>query len=254
MAFRGKVAFITGAGSGMGRLAARRLAGGGASVAALDVNEEGLEETARGHDSIRTWPCDVTEEEAVRRVVTEVEDTLGPIDRVYNAAAIMPTGFLLDQSPALIRKIMDVNYDGVVNVTMATLPQMLERGRGELVNFASLAGWIPLMHFGAYNASKFAVVAFTEVLYHENRGRGVRICCVCPPPVATPLLDQATSQPKILKATPAIRPEQVLDKIDETLEAGKLWVFPGTGSKLVWRWRRFLPGMVWWRDHQVERR
>ena len=91
---------------------------------------------------------------------------------------------------------------------------MIERGRGSLINFASIAGWIPILHFGAYSASKFAIVAFTEVLYHENRGRGAHIACVCPSQVATPLVAQATSKPKILETGPApMKPEKVLDAI-----------------------------------------
>ena len=252
MAFRGKVALITGASSGMGRLAAQRLADSGASIAALDVNEAGLRETAADRPSIRTWTLDVTDAAAVGATLKEVESELGPIDRVYNAAAIMPTCRLLEEDLDEIHRIMEINYGGVVNVAKAILPGMLERGSGELVNFASMAGWIPLLHFGAYNASKFAVVAFTEVLHHENRGRGVRIACVCPPPVATPLLGQATSKPKILDETPPIEPGAVLDAIDQALGSGRLWVFPGRATSLGWRMRRWLPGLVWQRVHQVE--
>jgi len=104
----------------------------------------------------------------------------GPIERVYNAAAIQPTGLLLEQDPAEIHRVMQVNYGGVVNVSIAVLPRMLERRRGSLVNFASIAGWIPNMHPGAYCASKFAVVAYTEILHQENRDRGVHVACVCP--------------------------------------------------------------------------
>ena len=254
MAFEGRVAFITGGGSGMGRLAARNLASAGARVAAVDVSEAGLAETARGHAGIATYRVDVTDAAAVGAVVKQVEADLGPIDRVYNAAAIMPTATLLDQDLATIHQIMAINYGGVVNVAKATLPGMLERGRGDLVNFASMAGWLPVLYLGAYNASKFAVVAFSEVLYHENRGRGVRFACVCPPPVATPLLDQAKSQPKVLAAVPAIKPEQVLDAIERTLETGRFWVFPGRGTALAWRMRRWLPGLFWRRVHQIEGR
>ncbi len=253
MAFTGKVAFITGGGSGMGRLAARRLAEGGASVAVVDVNEEGLRETAGDDGRIRTWGLDVTDPRAVESVVREAESELGPIDRVLNAAAIMPTGLLMDQDPGLVNRIMDINYGGTVNVTMAILPGMLERGRGDFVNFASIAGWVPSMHFGAYNASKFAVVAFTEVLAHENRNRGVRFACVCPPPVATPLLDQAKSNPKILELLPPIKPEKVLDAIESHLEKGKLMVFPDAGARATVLFRRFLPGLTWWNVHRVEK-
>lgn len=252
MAFRGRVALITGAASGMGRLAARRLAAGGAQVAALDVNEAGLRETRGDEKRIRPYPVDVTDARAVADAVRAVESELGPIDRVLNAAAIMPTDRLLEQSAELIHRIMAINYGGTVNVTLATLPGMLERGRGDLVNFASVAGWMPALHFGAYNASKFAVVAFSEVLAHENRGRGVRFACVCPPPVATPLLEQAKSQPKVLTQLPPIAPETVLDAIERDLERGRLMVYPDrTAAFTVWL-RRHLPGLLWRNIHRVE--
>jgi NAD(P)-dependent dehydrogenase (short-subunit alcohol dehydrogenase family) len=252
MAFHGKVALVTGAASGMGRLAARRLAAAGAKVAALDVNEAGLRETRGELTGIQPHAVDVTDARAVAATVRQVESELGPIDRVLNAAAIMPTERILAQDAELVNRIMAINYGGTVNVTMAALPEMLERGRGDLVNFASVAGWLPTLHFGAYNASKFAVVAFTEVLYHENRGRGVRFACVCPPPVATPLLDQAKSQPKILAELPPIAPERVLDAIERDLERGRLMVFPDWNAwAAVWM-RRHLPRFAWWNVHRVE--
>jgi NAD(P)-dependent dehydrogenase (short-subunit alcohol dehydrogenase family) len=253
MAFRGKVALVTGAASGMGRLASRRLAAAGAQVAAIDVNEEGLRETADGSDAIRAYPLDVTDLRAVAELVRRVESELGPVDRVMNAAAIMPTGLLMDQDVPTVRRIMDINYGGSVAITRAVLPGMLERGRGDVVNFASIAGWSPTLHFGAYNASKFAVVAYTEVLYHENRGKGVRICCVCPPPVETPLLEQAKSKPKMLERMgKPIEPEQVLDAIERGLEKGALFVFPGRGTRFGQLMRRFAPGLVWRMVHRVE--
>jgi len=254
MAFKGEVALITGAGSGMGRLAAQRLAEQGARIAAFDVNEAGLAETAQGREGIRTACVDVTNAAAVEAAVKEAETALGPIDRVYNAAAIFPLGKLLEQDLETIHRIMDINYGGLVNVTRFTLPGMLERGRGDFINFASLAGWMPTLLMGAYNASKFAVVAFSEVLYHENRDKGVRFACVCPPPVATPLLDQgrATAWPKLLDEAPPIEPGVVLDAIEDTLEKDAFWVFPGRGSSLAWRLRRFLPDLLWSRVHKTE--
>jgi NAD(P)-dependent dehydrogenase (short-subunit alcohol dehydrogenase family) len=236
----------------MGRLAAQRLAAAGARVAALDVNEEGLRQTAAGHPGIRLFAVDVRNAAMVDAAVAEVERALGPPERVVNAAAILPTRLLLEQPREEILRIMEINYGGTVNVTLATLPGMVARGRGDLINFASLAGWIPSPHFGAYDASKFAVVAFSEVLAHENRKSGVRFACVCPPPVATPLLDQATSRPKLLEQSPRLRPEQVLDAVERALERGSLFVFPGRGSKLAWRMRRFAPGLVWNRLRRLE--
>jgi NAD(P)-dependent dehydrogenase (short-subunit alcohol dehydrogenase family) len=253
MAFRGNVALVTGAASGMGRLACRRLAAAGARVAAVDLNEEGLRETAGAGDAIRAYAQDVTDTHGVAELVGRIESELGPVDRVMNAAAIMPTGFLLDQDTETIRRIMDINYGGIVNVTRALLPGMLERGSGDVVNFASVAGWSPTLHFGAYNASKFAVVAYSEVLFHENRGKGVRICCVCPPPVETPLLQQAKSKPKMLEQMgKPIAPDQVLDAIESGLEKGQLFVFPGRGTHFGVLMRRWFPGLLWRIVHRVE--
>jgi len=253
VAFRGKVALITGGGSGMGRLASQRLARAGAAVAAVDVDEAGLAETARGESGIKSFVLDVTERKAVVETVRRVESELGPIDRLFNAAAIMPTALLLEQEHETIQRVMDINYGGTVNLCQTVLPGMLERGQGDLVNFASVAGWMPLLHFGAYNASKFAVVAYTEVLYHENRGRGVRFACVCPPPVATPLLDQAKSKPKVLESLPPIAPGKVLDAIERGLEKGKFMVFPDRNASLSVALRRSFPGLLWWGIHRIEK-
>ena len=252
MSFEGNVVFVTGGGSGMGRLAAQRMADAGAKVAAVDVDEAGLAQTAEGRDAIHTWRLDVTDGQAVLETVKEVEDRLGPIDRVYNAAAIMPTGLLMEQDTDTILRIMEVDYNGVVHVAKAILPGMLERGQGDLINFASIAGWGPTMHFGAYNAAKFAVVAFSEVLYHENRGKGVRIIAVCPPPVDTPLLDQATSKPKVLEMGDPITPGAVLDAIERDLAKDRPFCFPNTQTKIAWLMRRFAPGLVWSWVHRVE--
>jgi NAD(P)-dependent dehydrogenase (short-subunit alcohol dehydrogenase family) len=254
MSFEGQVVFITGGGSGMGRLAAQRMADAGAKVAAVDINEAGLAETAGGRPGIHTSRLDVTDNQAVLDTVKDVEDRLGPIDRVYSAAAIMPTALLMDQDTETIVRIMEVDYNGVVHVAKAILPGMLERGRGDLINFASIAGWGPTLHFGAYNAAKFAVVAFSEVLHHENRGKGVRILAVCPPPVATPLLEQATSKPKILEQGKPIPPGVVLDAIERDLAKGKAFCFPNAQTKLAWIMRRFAPGLVWSLVHRVEGR
>ncbi len=245
---------ITGAASGMGRLAARNMAEQGYAVAAIDVNEAGLLETAENHQNIRTFQTDVTDYQAVIEVVEETEAKLGPIKRVYNAAAIMPLGKIIDQDVEIFHRVMAINYSGVVNVSKAVMPKLLERNQGELVNFASIAGWLPTIYMAAYDASKFAVVAFTEVLYHEHRDSNVKIVCVCPPPVRTPLLDQArqTVWPKVFDQGDPIEPDEVLAAIDLGLDRGELFVFPGKSTRTIWRMRRWFPDMIWKNVHKVE--
>jgi len=245
---------ITGAGSGIGRLVAQNMANAGYQVAALDVNEQGLLETAEGFQNIRTFQADVTDFKVVQDVVTETEKKLGPIKQAYNAAAIMPLGKIIDQDPEIFSRVMAINYSGVVNVNKAVLPLFLSRDKGDIINFASIAGWLPTIYMAAYDASKFAVVAFTEVLYHENKTNNVNIVCVCPPPVKTPLLNQAraTVWPKLFDQGEHIEPETVLHAIDLSLAKGELFSFPGKRTKLIWRMRRWFPNIIWKNVHKVE--
>ena len=130
-------------------------------------------------------------------------------------------------------------------------------GQGEFVSYASMAGHWPILYMGAYNAAKHAVAAFTEVLYHETRNSGVRIVCVCPPIVATPLLKQAedTVWPKLFNSFPALEPQVVLDAIEKALaRRNKLWVFPGPMTRLSWVLRRWLPGLLWKVVHWIEKK
>ena len=256
MAYSGKVAVITGGGSGMGRVAAQNFAKTGAIVAILDVNEAGMNETAQGFDNIHPYTVDITQFEQVDTAVKSIEQTYGPIDRMYNCAAIMPFGKILDQEPAVIHKLMDINYGGFVNITKAILPGMVERGSGDFVSFASMAGITPGLLMGAYNATKAAVAMLTEVVYHENRNSGVKFACICPPPVATPLLNQGTETawPKLMveQEGKELTPQQVIDEVEAALVKGQFWVFPGKGTKMGYIMRRLAPNYIWNYVHKLE--
>lgn len=248
------VVLITGAGSGMGQLAARRALAQGHKVAALDVDAAGLDKLGESPLLLKLV-VDVRDAAAVREAAQRVESRLGPIHRVVNAAAIMPLGVALEQDPAIAQRIMAINYLGLVHIAHATLPAMLARGRGEFVSFSSMAGLMPTIYVAAYDASKFAVTAYTEVLAQENRGKGVNFCCVCPPMVATPLLAQAraTTWPRIFNLLPAITPERVLDDVEQALRRGRFWVLPGPVTWLVVLMRRWFPGFTWWFNRMTER-
>ncbi len=256
MAYSGKVALITGGGSGMGRAAAQTFASAGAKVALLDVNTAGMQETAHGNGNIHSYPVDITSAEAVNNAVEQVEQSLGPIDRLYNCAAIMPFGKIMDQDTATIHKIMDINYGGFVNITKAVLPLMLNRGSGDFVSFASMAGIQPALLMGGYNASKAAVAMLTEVIYHENLNSGLRFACICPPPVATPLLQQGkdTAWPKLMSEQEGqeLQPIEVIEAIESALDKGEFWVFPGKSTRMGYRMRRWFPNYTWNYIHKLE--
>ena len=103
-------------------------------------------------------------------------------------------------------------------------------------------------------ASKFATSCFTEVLYHENKDNSVRLVCVCPPGVNTPLLDQvqATVVPQLLEDNAPIEASTALDTIEKSLDKGEFWCFPGKGTKLGYVMRRLFPKVVWKEVHKIK--
>ena len=249
------VAFITGAGSGMGRLHASLLLQRGWRVAAVDVDAAMLESLPGGDELLRL-PVDVRDLAAVEAAVQCTEDRLGVITRVINCAAIMPLGAVLDTAPATVRRLFDINVMGLVNVSHATMPRMLARGSGEFVSFASLAGPVPILFMGPYGATKSAVISYTETMYQETRGRGVHVVCVCPPAVRTALLQQgrATRWPAFLDLLPPMTPERVVAAVERALRDERFWVFPGWYTRPTLAMRRWMPQLLWWLVRTVEGR
>lgn len=244
-----RVALVTGGGSGMGQLAVWRLAEQGAAVGALDINSAGLAETAaRFPGLIRPITADVTDEAAVNDAVDEIETHLGPIDRVMNAAGVAQTVPLLDQSPAQIKRMMAINYFGTVHVSAATLPLMLERRHGQLINFASLLGLVGGPNLGAYVASKAAVIAYTEALSSENKDSGVRIMCYCPPAVSTPMFSdfvpEANQRKTAQRLHLAITPEHALDSLEAATTGKRSLIIPTTVARVMWWMRRQSPRLM----------
>lgn len=247
------IVLVTGAASGMGRLTARRFAQQGRMVIALDINEQGLLETAEGFAQIYPHKLDITNYADVEKLVAEVEQEKGAITQVVHCAAIMPLKLLSDQSVEEIHQVMDINYKGTVNINKAVLPYFQKRDSGILVNFASIAGWVPCMYFGAYDASKFAVVAWTEVLHHEHKNTGIQFCCVCPPPVATPMLNNVNYRPQILDHMETVQPEQVLDAMETSVRKGQLFCYPGKRTWISIFMRRLFPALPWLFNHLAEK-
>jgi NAD(P)-dependent dehydrogenase (short-subunit alcohol dehydrogenase family) len=251
MAFHGRVALVTGGGSGMGQIYARRLAEGGAQVAALDVNAAGLRATRAERPNLHTFVCDVADEAQVAATVARIEQELGAIDRVVHAAGIMPASRVLDDDPQRIKNLMRVNYEGTLNMVFTTLKKMVARGRGDFIVFGSVAGHALAVNLGGYCATKAAVNSLMEVIIRENQGSGVRIHLTCPPVVKTPLLKQAldTRPPRSLQKgldrNLAADPAEVVELIERSLEKGETISFPGSMAKGLYRMRRFAPNLLW---------
>jgi NADP-dependent 3-hydroxy acid dehydrogenase YdfG len=169
--FAGKVAAITGAGSGIGQALALELARSGASVAISDVDTEGLAQTEEQLKAIgapvRSDRLDVTEREAFQIYADQINEHFGKVNQIYNNAGIAFTGDVEITEFKDIERVMDVDFWGVVNGTKAFLPHLIASGDGHIVNVSSLFGLMSMPGQAAYNSAKFAVRGFTEALRQE---------------------------------------------------------------------------------------
>jgi NAD(P)-dependent dehydrogenase (short-subunit alcohol dehydrogenase family) len=239
------VAVVTGAASGIGLVAVERLVSTGWAVAAVDLPGEALDRVAE-RTGAAACPCDVSDADQVRATVDAVNDRLGAVDRLVNAAGIAVAGRIDEVPGATFARAMAVNYLGGVHWVQGVLPGMREQGRGEIAMIASLAGWMPTPQMGAYTATKFAVVGFAETLAMELRGSGIAVRCVCPMAVQTPMLDDIVGQGRhdgLKRFVPFITPERVVDALEGSLQRRRagLMVFPDASSAIAWRARRWVP-------------
>jgi len=196
--FEGKVAVITGAGSGIGRALAVNLATKGAKLALSDIDTEGLAGTVRVTEAlgatVKSDRLNVAEREAVLAYADAVVTHFGEVHQVYNNAGIAYNGDLENSEFKDIERIMDVDFWGVVNGTKAFLPHVIASGDGHVVNISSLFGLIAVPGQNAYNAAKFAVRGFTEALRQEMlvARHPVKVTCVHPGGIKTAVARNAT--------------------------------------------------------------
>jgi NAD(P)-dependent dehydrogenase (short-subunit alcohol dehydrogenase family) len=247
----GKVALVTGGASGMGRICALRLARQGARVAIFDLNDEGLQATASEHADITPFRCDISSRADVESKIAEVTTSLGPVDHLVHAAALMPSHSLADHSIEKTEFLFQVNFFGTVYMIKTLLPAMMERKRGTMVLFGSIAGWAFVPKMGVYCATKSAVNTYVECMQNEIRGSGVNLHLVCPPAVNTPLIDQSISTDtpgSIAQAMDSGRladPEKIVDAIEKGVAKGKDIIFPGEAWFLM-VWKTLFP-RLWWK-------
>ena len=185
MSFQERIAVITGAAVGIGRAVAVKLAAEGARVAALDLNAEGLEslrqEVSSAGGVLHPFLCDVSKEEEVNRVFSQIKETLGKVDILVNNAALWRChSTFLDTPVADWERFFDVNVMGVVYCTRAALPAMLQSGYGRIVNVASVAGVYGNAKMVHYSATKGAILSMTKALAKEVAEHGVTVNSVSP--------------------------------------------------------------------------
>ncbi|HXX05797.1 MAG TPA: SDR family NAD(P)-dependent oxidoreductase [Candidatus Bathyarchaeia archaeon] len=189
MNYSGKVVVITGASSGIGKEAAKEFAKLHASLALVSRDRNKLEDIAKELSKYKTeiliCQCDVSQKEQVNKMSKEVLEKFATIDVLVNNAGFGIYNTIKDTKIEEIESQMNTNYFGMVYCTKTFLPKMLENKSGHIVNVASVAASFGIPAMASYCASKFAMLGFSESLYHELRGTGVGITVVSPIMVRT---------------------------------------------------------------------
>ncbi|OBH70119.1 acetoin dehydrogenase [Mycobacterium intracellulare] len=193
MKYHGRIAVVTGAGSGIGRALTHALTRGGAHVAAADIDDSGLSETqaACPPGQVTPYRVDVADRDAVLGFAEDVHRQLGPASMLFNNAGVDLFASVADMSWRDFDWLIGINIGGVVNGTKAFLPQLIEAGSAQhpsrLVNLSSAFGLIAVPYQGAYSTAKFAVRGFTEALRQEMiiERQPVTVHCVHPGVVKT---------------------------------------------------------------------
>ena len=176
-----QVAVVTGAGRGIGRAIAIELAQLGARVVLVARSQSDLEETGRTiGPSASVMPADVRSKEELRRVFGQTAAVYGPVDILVNAAGLGIFGRVVDYKDEDFATVIDTNLRGIFYTSRFVLPSMIERGKGHIINIASIAGKVGSATRAVYCASKFGVIGFTESLAEEVRQYGIRASIICP--------------------------------------------------------------------------
>lgn len=246
--FAGKVAVVTGAGSGIGQALAIELGRSGASVAISDVDTEGLAVTEQRLKAIgapvTSDRLDVTERERFLLYADEVKEHFGKVNQVYNNAGIAFTGDIEITPFKDIERVMDVDYWGVVNGTKAFLPHLIASGDGHVINISSVFGLFAVPGQAAYNSAKFAVRGFTEALRQEMilAQLPVKVTTVHPGGIKTAIARNATTAEGLDQATLAewfdtkmarTSPERAAQIILEGVAKNRARVLVGADAKIL---------------------
>jgi NADP-dependent 3-hydroxy acid dehydrogenase YdfG len=211
----GQVAWVTGAGSGIGRAGALELAAAGARLALSGRRAEQLEEVAgeiaAGGGKAEVVPLDVADRAAVEAAAAAILARHGRVDILVNSAGInVPNRFWKTLTPESFDRVVAVNLNGALYCTHAVLPAMRARRSGLVINVSSWAGRFESYLTGpAYNASKHAMVAMTLSLNDEECVNGIRGCVICPGEVATPILRHRPKPPTAEEIARMLQPQDL---------------------------------------------
>jgi NAD(P)-dependent dehydrogenase (short-subunit alcohol dehydrogenase family) len=212
----GRTVAITGAASGLDRAMALAFAAEGMKLALADVDEKGLEETARMTNAASCMRVDVSRAADVDAFAASLKE----VHVVCNNAGVSPLGPLWRNTVGDWQWALGVNLWGVIHGVRAFVPRLVAQGEGHVVNTASVAGLISPPGMGIYNVTKHGVVALSESLYHDLQGSGVGVSVLCPAYVPTGISESERNRPKELAGAPV--PEAMQQNLRKAVSSGKL--------------------------------
>lgn len=256
-----KVIVVTGGGNGIGRQVVLELLRRGAGVAAVDIRQDGLEETVRlagAGDRVAAFVVDITDREAVDALPSKVGDALGTVDGLINVAGItQPFVRLADLDDDAIERVVNVNLYGTIHTVKAFLPLLLERPVGHVANVSSMGGFLPVPGQTIYGATKAGVRLLTEGLYAELRETRVGVSVVFPGAVGTDITtNSGVASPGAAASEdgssfPTTSPEDAASIIVDGIEADRLHIFVGRDSRLMNLFTRLAPRRA---THLIQRK
>jgi hypothetical protein len=225
-------AYVTGASRGIGETVARTMHRKGATVGLIARSSDELDQLAtKLRERVAVAAADVADREALSTAIASLESAIGPPDVLVNNAGVGSYAAFVDEDPDAFERLMRINYLGTVFTTQALLPGMLSRGRGHIVNVASIAGILGAPFETAYSASKFAVVGLSEALAAEVHSAGVSVSLVNPGPVRTHFTEARGVE--FQRSTPKpLRAQQVADAVVRAVERDRF-------EQILPRWLRW---------------
>jgi NAD(P)-dependent dehydrogenase (short-subunit alcohol dehydrogenase family) len=190
--FSGKVAIVSGGARGIGRAAARKLAGEGASVVICSDREEQVEETVAALREegleVRGVRADVTSSADMKKLMDLASETYGGVDVLVNSAGVQRYGTVVETEEEVWDEVLDANLKGVYLASRYAIPEMRKRGGGAIVNLSSVQAFASQTGVAAYTASKGGINALTRAMALDHAGENIRVNAVCPASVDTPML------------------------------------------------------------------
>jgi NAD(P)-dependent dehydrogenase (short-subunit alcohol dehydrogenase family) len=198
MKLKGKVAFITGFGSGLGQAIAVVFAKEGAVVAGTSPTERKGRETVQLVEKVGGtalyWPGDVSDSQKMKSIIAETVQRLGGIDIVVNSGGVRTNGNITEISEDEWDRTLDVNLKGAFIVSRLAIPEMKRRGGGVILHIAARSGMLGQSGRAAYCASKGGMVRLTEAMAMDHAKDHIRVNCICPGPTRTPMVDTSTPE------------------------------------------------------------